>query len=164
MCIRDRLWTGLYPSEIAFGPEYLWPALLEENDTTAELLSRAGYQTSVVMATDYFERVVGFFQGYDEVLQADEHDPPRDWAVNAALPRIRRLAASGAPWLSWVHLYNCHGPYLQDGVPSAFGPEQIDLYDTEIGLAGVQVRRLLDELERLGVAERTIVVLSLIHI
>lgn len=157
------LWTGLYPSEIAFGPEYLWPALLEENDTTAELLSRAGYQTSVVMATDYFERVVGFFQGYDDVLQADEPDPPRDWAVSQALPRIRRLAATGAPFLSWVHLYNCHAPYLQDGVPSVFGPEPIDLYDTEIGLAGRQVQRLLDLLDELGIAERTIVVLASDH-
>jgi hypothetical protein len=116
-----------------------------------------------VMATDYFERVVGFFQGNEEVLQADEPDPPRRWAVDEALPRIQRLVATGSPWLSWVHLYNCHAPYLQDGVPSVFGPEQIDLYDTEIGLAGLEVQRLLDELDRLGVADRTIVVLASDH-
>lgn len=157
------MWTGLYASEIAFGPEYLWPSVLPENVTAAEVLRDHGYATQAVVATDYFERVDGFFQGFDEFVQHGEPDPPRDWAVNEALPRLRRLAGTGQPFLLWVHLYNCHAPYLEDGAPSRFGGEPADLYDTEIGLAGAQLERLLDELERLGASEHTVVVLASDH-
>ena len=157
------MWTGLYASEIAFGPEYMWPALLDSNHTVPELLRGRGYETSVVVATDYFERVEGFFQGFDEILQSETPDPPRNWAVDQALPRMRRMNASGSPWLMWVHLFNCHQPYLEDGTPSRFGPQLIDQYDAEIGLAGEQVHRLLDALDQLGVTEETIVVLASDH-
>jgi len=157
------MWTGLYASEIAFGPEYLWPALLPENHTGAELLKAQGYATSAVVATDYFERVHGFFQGFDEVLQAETPDPPRRWAVDEALPRMRALCAGDAPWLMWVHLFNVHAPYLQDGVPSRYGGEEADRYDTEIGFAGLEVQRLLDGLQEFGVDERTVVVLASDH-
>ncbi|MDQ3034899.1 MAG: sulfatase-like hydrolase/transferase [Myxococcota bacterium] len=158
------MWTGNFASEIAFGPEYLWPALLPENVTAAELMrDRAGYETSVIMATDYFRRIDGFFQGFDAVTQFEIPDPPRDRAVNLALPELRRLASQPAPWLLWVHLYNVHVPYLQDGVPSPYGTEQVDLYDTEIGFADEQFQRLIDALEELGVTERTVVVLASDH-
>lgn len=158
------MWSGNYPSEIAYGPEYLWPSLLPENVMAPELLrDRAGYQTSVVMATDYFERMDDFFQGFETVDQFDVPDPPRDRAVNEALPELRRLASSGSPWLLWVHLYNCHVPYLQDGIPSRYGEEQVDLYDTEIGFADQQLQRLLDALDELGLGESTVVVLASDH-
>lgn len=158
------MWIGNYASEIAFGPEYLWPALLPENASAAELLrDRGGYATSAIMATDYFRRIDGMFQGFEQVTQFEVPDPPRDRAVNQALPELRRLVAAGAPWLLWVHLYNCHVPYLQDGVPSRWGREQVDLYDTEIGFADTQFQRLLDALEELGVEERTVVVLASDH-
>jgi arylsulfatase A-like enzyme len=157
------MWTGLYASEIAFGPEYLWPALLPENHTGAELLRGQGYASSVVIATDYFERVHGFFQGFDDVLQAETPDPPRRWAVDEALPRMRRLASGDAPWLMWVHLFNVHAPYLQDGVASRYGGEEVDRYDTEIGYAGLEVQRLLDTLVEMGIEERTVVVLASDH-
>ncbi|AKF05892.1 sulfatase-like hydrolase/transferase [Sandaracinus amylolyticus] len=158
------MWTGNYASEVAYGPEYLWPSLLQENVTAPELLrDRAGYETSVIMATDYFERMTDFFQGFEQVTQFEMPDPPRERAVNEALPEMRRLAASGQPWLLWVHLYNCHVPYLQDGVESQFGSEQVDLYDTEITLADRQFQRLLDALDELGLRDRTVVVLASDH-
>lgn len=158
------MWTGHYPSEIAFGPEYLWPALLPENVTVAELLrDRAGYQTSAIMATDYFRRVEGFFQGFEAVTQFEIPDPPRDRAVNLGLRELRRLASSSAPWLLWIHLYNCHVPYLQDGVPSRYGNEEVDRYDTEIHFADEQFQRLLDALDEAGLTDRTVVVLASDH-
>lgn len=158
------MWTGNFPSEIAYGPQYLWPSLLPENVTASELIrDRAGYQTSVIMATNYFERMSDFFQGFERVTQFEVPDPPRDRAVNQALPELQRLAGSDSPWLLWVHLYNCHVPYLQDGVPSQFGSEQADHYDTEIIFADQQFQRLLDGLEELGLRDRTVVVLASDH-
>jgi arylsulfatase A-like enzyme len=157
------MWIGRYASEIAFGPEYLWPSLLPENPTLPELLASRGYRTSAVVATNYFERVSGFLQGFEDALEADAYVPPRAWGVDRGLERLERLSGSGQPWLLWVHLFNCHQPYLEDGAPSRFGPEQVDFYDTEIGLAGRQVQRLLDALEQRDLADSTVVVLASDH-
>jgi arylsulfatase A-like enzyme len=162
------MWTGLYPSEIAWGPEYLWPSVLPENETVAEILHRSGYRSGAVMATNYFQRVEGFFQGFDTVSQFEVYDPPRDRAMNEALPLLEGLAAQslapgGSPFLLWVHLFNVHAPYLQDGVASAYGSAEIDHYDTEIGLADAQFQRILDAIDASGIAERTVVVLASDH-
>lgn len=157
------MWIGRYASELAYGPEYLWPALLPENHTLAELLSRNGYRTGAVIATNYFERVSGFLQGFDEAHQSDAYVPPRTWGVDRGLEILSRLSGSEQPWLLWVHLFNCHQPYLEDGTPSRFGPEPIDFYDTEIGLAGLEVQRLLDALEARGLSSSTVVVLASDH-
>ena len=157
------MWTGLYPSEIAWGPEYLWPSLLPSNDTVPEILASHGYRTAAIMATNYFQRVEGFFQGFDTVRQFEIYDPPRARAVDEALPILDELAHSGQPFLLWVHLFNCHAPYLQDGEPSLFGSEQVDLYDTEITFADTQFQRVLDAIETQGIADRTIVVLASDH-
>jgi arylsulfatase A-like enzyme len=157
------MWSGLYPSEIAWGPEYLWPALMPTNDTVAEIITAHGYRTSAIMATNYFQRVEGFFQGFETVNQIELYDPPRGRAVDDALPVLDSLAASGQPFLLWVHLFNCHAPYLQDGVASLFGSEQVDLYDTEITFADAQFQRVLDAIDAHGLAERTVVVLASDH-
>ncbi|MFO0682529.1 MAG: sulfatase-like hydrolase/transferase [Sandaracinus sp.] len=157
------MWTGLYPSEIAWGPEYLWPALLPGNRTVAEILGAHGYRTAAVMATNYFQRMEGFFQGFDTVDQFEIYDPPRPRGVDEALPILETLSTSGQPFLLWVHLFNCHAPFLQDGVPSRYGDEEVDRYDTEIGFADAQFQRLLDAIDDRGIAERTVVVLASDH-
>lgn len=158
------MWTGLYPSEIAWGPEYLWPSLMPVNQTVAEILGGIGYRSAAVMATNYFQRVDGFFQGFDTVRQFEIYDPPRERAVDEALPILTELVGTGAPFLLWIHLFNCHAPYLQDGVPALFGSgAEIDRYDTEITLADAQFQRVLDALDASGIAERTVVVLASDH-
>lgn len=157
------MWIGLYPSEIAWGPEYLWPSVMPVNQTVAEILEARGYRTAAVMATNYFQRVQGFFQGFRTARQFEIYDPPRDRAVNEALPILTELGATGEPFLLWVHLFNCHAPYLQDGVPSTFGGEEMDRYDTEIAYADEQFQRVLDAIDAQGLSERTVVVLASDH-
>ncbi len=157
------MWTGLYPSEIAWGSEFLWPALLPGNRTVAEILGAHGYRTAAVMATNYFQRMEGFFQGFDTVDQFEIYDPPRTRGVDETLPILDTLVTSGQPFLLWVHLFNCHAPFLQDGVPSRFGDEEVDRYDTEIGFADGQFERLLAAIDDHGIGERTVVVLASDH-
>ncbi len=157
------MWTGLYASEIAWGPEYLWPSVMPMNESAAEIVQATGYRTAVVMATNYFQRVEGFFQGFDTVRQFEIYDPPRERAVDEALPILTELAGTGQPFLLWIHLFNCHAPYLQDGVPSVFGDQEIDRYDTEITLADAQFQRILDAIDAQGIAGRTVVVLASDH-
>ena len=155
--------TGVYPSQVAYGPEYLWPTLMEENATLAESLSDAGYQTSVVMGTDYFERVDGFYQGFDEVTESPAYRPRRDWPVTRGLAQLDRLASTSQPFFLWVHLFNVHEEYLWDDTPSRFGDQPIDEYDTEIALADEQVARVLDALEQHGLTGQTVVVVASDH-
>lgn len=155
--------TGFYPSEIAYGPEYLWPTLLPSNQTLAEEFKRAGYGTLAVMGTDYFSRAGGMFQGFDNDVQAPVYKPARDWAMNELIHGVERLNAEGRPWFVWAHLYNVHEQYLLDRTPSKFGNELIDKYDTEITFADEQFQRLLDTLSRLHIDDKTIVVLAADH-
>lgn len=157
------MFTGLYPSQIAYGNEYLYPGLLRENTTLAEVLKENGWQTAVTMGTDYFHRVNGFYQGFDDVEEVMIYKPPRDQTVDRALVQLDRLTASGEPFFQWVHLFHVHAPYLSPPYPSRYGEEHVDKYDTEVGLADAEVQRLLSALEQRGVDERTVVILASDH-
>lgn len=157
------LMTGRYPSFIEYGPESVYPTLKEENVTWPELLKAEGYDTSVVMGTDFFQRVKGFFQGFDWIVQDYRYRPPRDVAVNVALERLKHIVHRGRPWFLWVHQFNVHAPYLWDGTPSKFGPDLRDHYDTEITFADRQFQRLLATLLKYGLQKNTIVVLASDH-
>ena len=155
------MFMGVYPSQIAYGSEYLYPGVRPENDLLAEVAKRSGYGTRACIGTDYFHRVRDFFQGFDEVEQP--RDPARDFPVDCALRSLERLEGEGRPFFLWVHLFNVHLPYLPDGVPSRFGDRPMDHYDTEITLADREVRRMLQALDARGLSGRTLVVLASDH-
>ncbi len=155
--------TGFAPSQIAYGDEYLYPALLPENQTIAEALTTRGWATTAVMGTDYFDRTGGFFQGFADLHQVPIYKPPRARTVDDALPRLRTLAAGGKPWFLWVHLFNVHEEYLWDRAPSRFGTAPVDAYDTEITHADAEVQRLLTELTTLGLDAKTVVAIASDH-
>ncbi|MGF1466289.1 MAG: sulfatase-like hydrolase/transferase [Sandaracinaceae bacterium] len=155
--------TGRYPSQIAFGPEYLYPTVLPVNETLPEVLRRRGYATAVTMGTGYFTRVGSFFQGFDDVQEIAEYKPERTRTMDRSLAQLRRLSEQGRPFFQWIHLFNVHQPYLRPPAASRFGPEPIDAYDTEIALADAQFRRLLDALGELGLEDRTVVILASDH-
>jgi len=157
------MFTGMYPSQIAFGDEYLFPALKQENVTLAEILSQHGYVTAVTMGTDYFSRTAGFLQGFEIVNQIPIYKPPRERPVDDALAQLDELARRPQPFFQWVHLFNVHEEYLWDRRPSRFGDNPVGRYDTEIALADAQVARLLERLEERGLADRTVVILFSDH-
>jgi arylsulfatase A-like enzyme len=157
------LLTGFYASQVAYGPEYLFPTLLDENVTVAEALRDHGYRTGAVMGSDYFKRARDFFQGFDTVYQDPDWKPPRNRPVDRALPELRAMAADPKPFFLWVHLMNVHANYLPDGHASRYGEELVDLYDEEIRLADDEVGRLLDALEELGIEDETVVALASDH-
>lgn len=154
---------GNYASEIARGDQSFWPEILPENTTFAEALGGAGYRTEAYIGTNYFTRLRGFYQGFDEVRESSQLRSPRREPADQSIAALTRLAQSERPFLVWTHLMNVHQPYLEDGVPSRFGASPIDRYDTEVALADQQVGRLLDALDELGLADRTAVILASDH-
>lgn len=157
------IWIGAYPSQIAFGPEHLWPTLLPENVTAVELLSQHGYQTAASIGTNYFSNMPNFFQGFGQVVESRSYKPSRSEATTRAIGLLDKLVAKNRPWLMWVHLFNVHEPYLHDGTTSKFGEGRTGAYDTEVSLADAQVARLLAWLKERGVADQTVVVLASDH-
>lgn len=155
--------TGEYPSEIARGDQSFWPEILPENTTFAEVLRAAGYRTEAYIGTNYFARLRGFYQGFDEVRESAVLRSPRREPVDQTIEALQRLRAGDQPFLVWTHLMNVHQPYLEDGAPSRYGERPIDRYDTEIHLADREVGRLLDALDALGLSERTAVILASDH-
>jgi arylsulfatase A-like enzyme len=155
--------TGFAPSQIEFGDEYIYASVLPSNQTLAETLAARGYATAVTMGTDYFDRTGGFFQGFADANQIPIYKPPRSRPMDDAIPQLQRLANGPQPWFQWVHLFNVHEEYLWDRVPSRFGQTSMDKYDSEIRFADTEVQRLLAELTRLGLDERTVVVIGSDH-
>lgn len=157
------MWTGTHPSQVAFGGEFLFPSILPQNTTLAEALKMRGYRTGVTMGTDYFRRVGGFYQGFDDVEELDVYKPVRSVAADRAIVQLARLAQTGQPFFQWVHLFHVHLPYLRPPHPSRFGPRAIDAYDTEILLADEQFQRVLEAITAHGLDQSTIVVLASDH-
>lgn len=157
------MFTGLYPSQIGYGDEYLYPAILAENTTLAEVLQEHGWKTGVTMGTEYFHRVRGFYQGFEEVDEILQYKPPREQTVDRALAQLERLAGSGQPFFQWIHLFHVHRPYLDPAYPSRYGRESVDAYDTEVHLADEQFQRVLAALAQHGIDDDTIVILASDH-
>lgn len=155
--------TGFYPSQLAYGPEFLYPSFLEENRTVAEELRDGGYRTHAIMGTHYFEPVRGFFQGFEHHQEQDTWRARPASTVDLTLAQLEALQSDERPWLLWTHLMNVHAPYLEGGPRSQFGSGDIAAYDTEIQIADRQFGRLLAKLEALGVADDTVVVLVSDH-
>lgn len=159
------LFTGFEPTRIAFGDEYLWVSLKPENQTLAEELDAHGYRTIAFVATNYFDRSNGFFQGFEEQTRATEMWPlDHAWAVDRAVTRLDELASSEEPWFMWVHQFNVHLPYMaQADQASRFGTQPMDRYDTAITRADEDFAKLLEALRRNGLDDDTVVIVASDH-
>ena len=147
-------------------------ALGDDAVTLAERLKAAGYSTHAAVSALVLNRRYNLAQGfdsYDDDLWAE--DAPRLFMIRDR--RAARTAERVAGWLEtwwetkprrpffvWTHFYDPHQPYeplVEDRALSPTG------YDAEIAAADRGVGRLLDELERLGVLDDTLVVLTADH-
>ncbi|MFO0646202.1 MAG: sulfatase-like hydrolase/transferase [Polyangiales bacterium] len=137
------LWTGRYPSRVAWGPDVSRPSLLARNTTLAETLGDHGYRTAAFTDTDYFEDVPGLLQGFGEQVRGDRFKGDGDRAVEAATAWMRRRSDEGADIFAWVHLLEPHWPYRDRTAPRDFGHENVDLYDEEVAGADALFGRLL---------------------
>lgn len=155
--------TGYYPSQIARGTQYFYPAVLPQNTTIAESLQAAGYSTVAIASTHFFSRVEGYFQGFQTVDQVAEFHSTREWPIDSAINHIDRLREGTAPFFVWVHLFNVHADYLGDNHSSMFGPSLMDKYDTEVALMDQEVGRLLRAITERGLDATTAVVFTADH-
>ncbi|MET0555494.1 MAG: sulfatase-like hydrolase/transferase [Vicinamibacteria bacterium] len=136
--------------------------------TLAERLSAAGYDSAAFVAAHVLNRVFGLDRGFavydDGPAEAEGGDgffhgvADARGRVDAALEWLRRPRPGR--FFLWVHLYDVHAPHV---APEGFGARFADVYDGEVAYVDSQVARLLRALDTMGVAGRTLVVVTADH-
>ncbi len=150
--------------------------LAATHPTVARLLKAAGYDTAAFVGAFVLDHRFGLAQGFDSYDDQIPRDPnaterleaerPASAVVDRVIAWLDRRNPPGPPALPaqparpffvWVHLYDPHAPY---DPPKEFLPPGRSPYDGEIAYADSQLARLLDQLRKRQLLDRTIVVVA----
>ncbi|HEY4596087.1 MAG TPA: sulfatase-like hydrolase/transferase, partial [Thermoanaerobaculia bacterium] len=171
---HSTILTGLYPPAHGVRDNGTY-ALGDDAVTLAERLKARGYRTQAIVSALVLNRRYGLaqgFDGYDDDLWSEEEAklfmirsrPGPKTATRAAawLDRWARESPpkTRKPFFLWMHLFDAHQPYRLTGAERVLAPSA---YDAEIGVLDRSVGRVLDELEKLGVLDDTLVIVTADH-
>lgn len=167
--------------------------LAPENTTLAEIFLEAGYTTHAEVATIILDPQFGLNQGFEvyngvppvqepgvaggkRVIDAEDSAPETDPVdeqlgqlktdrlavsiTDAAIEKLRTLKTSDKPFFMFLHYYDPHWP---QEAPEEFAKQFVDPYLAEIAYFDFHFGRLIDEVDRLGLAEKTLIILVSDH-
>lgn len=170
-CSMASLWTGLYPNRT--GVLYAQHAIPESAVLPAEIFRDAGYRTAGIWRNGWIAPNFGFNQGF-EIYHSPGAFMPQ--SVQAANPE--KIAAGDGdlirsatvflrthahePWLLYLHMMDVH-QYSYDEASAIFGSSYSDSYDNSILWTDTLIGHLIAELDRLGLRDKTLVVLAADH-
>jgi arylsulfatase A-like enzyme/cytochrome c-type biogenesis protein CcmH/NrfG len=130
--------------------------------TLAELLKKAGYSTGGAISAGVLGSESGISRGFDfyeERVQAlrpvtmlDFVERPGNETAGLLLGWIRQNA--GRPFFAFLHTYEPHAPYE---APEPFRSQYADPYDAEVAASDAVVGAFLDELKKMGIYDRALV-------
>jgi arylsulfatase A-like enzyme len=142
---------------------------------------RFGFDQGFDAYDDRFERATSTYteKFWEGQAVRDAFDRRGNATTDRAL-RWLEANAGRAPLFAWVHYFDPHAPYVPpEGFAGRFEPAPVDgglvppagrelardvaRYDEEIAFADAELGRLLDALERLGLAANTIVAVTADH-
>jgi arylsulfatase A-like enzyme len=158
--------------------------------TLAEILKTAGYETLAAVSARHLNPGVSRFdQGFDAFLDCEPVELTAGRRNEAFLHRLRQIA--DRPFFAWVHYFDPHGDYappppydtrypvtdrfpeipyrksmdveVRDPSQSVDPDRKIALYKGEISYLDAEIGEVLAALERLKIADRTLVVLVADH-
>ena len=129
--------------------------------TLATELAGAGYRTGAFIGAFVLDHRYGLDRGFGSY----DDDIPRDTAAGLDARRPGRVVVdrtlewldrdASKPFFAWVHLYDAHAPYAP---PEPFATRfAARPYDGGIAEVDVQAGRLFVELDKRGLASRTVV-------
>jgi arylsulfatase A-like enzyme/Tfp pilus assembly protein PilF len=167
------IFTGLYPAEHGIR-DNVSPALEASVPTLGRLLKDAGFRTAGFVSSIVVSSQSGLSRGFD--LYSDTFDVGRDDArfLNTIQKRGDGPTAEAIAWLEarraeaqpqrlfvWLHLYDPHDPYEP---PEPYAARYADRpYDGEVAWSDELVGRLDGALERLGLRNDTLLVVTSDH-
>ncbi|MEM6795572.1 MAG: sulfatase, partial [Acidobacteriota bacterium] len=171
---HSSLFTGTYP--MAHGVRENGSFRLAESRTTlAEVLGGAGFATGAAVGSFPLTRGFGIEQGFgffdDNITAARRNiegkvtsdidslyfdERPSQHVNDAILPFLEKQA--GGRFFAWLHYWDPHQPLIP--APPFDQLFAHDLYQGEIAQADQSLGQILAELERLGVLEKTLIVMA----
>ncbi|HEV7517641.1 MAG TPA: sulfatase-like hydrolase/transferase [Thermoanaerobaculia bacterium] len=161
--------TGLLPTQHGVRDNVGYPLDGDRYPTLARLLKAAGYETGGAVSTYVLRHTTGIAAGFDsyedsiEVQGGERLDDVQRAGGETArrgLDWIRGRAA-GKPFFFFLHLYEPHTPYTP---PEPWKSRYRDHpYDGEIATADAIVGNFLDELKKLAIYDRAVVLLLSDH-
>lgn len=184
------IFTGRYPQE--HGAVSLLGRLRQEEICLAEVLANAGYATGAVVTHVYVDREHGFAQGFDSFDQqysVGHHAITSRGVTDEGIKFIEERSSD--PFFLFLHYFDPHYEYRDhpdetyadayEGwlllEPNAINNLRrkrhllaqddiqylVDLYDEEIAYTDREIGRLMQRVERLGLAENTLIVVVADH-
>jgi arylsulfatase A-like enzyme len=146
--------------------------------TLPELFRSAGYATGAVISASWIAPYLGFRRGVDAFAEYDPPVAPPPYGVpceafTKALEWMR--LNRDRPFFLFAHDFQVHRPYvapppyasLFGTPPDEAGPVESEFhrfrYEQEVRYADDQIRAFLEGLDALGLADRTLVVLTADH-
>ncbi|MDA8019259.1 MAG: sulfatase-like hydrolase/transferase [Thermoanaerobaculia bacterium] len=154
--------TGALPTEHGVRDNVGYPLRSDEFHYLPRLLREAGYRTAGAVSTFLLAGDAGFgdgFELYDDQIARDlerslaASQRSGDETLDRLLPWLAE--AHDEPFFLFFHLYEPHTPY---DPPEPFASRYDDPYAGEVAHADAIVGRLLAELDRLGVYDRSLIV------
>lgn len=177
---------GKHYTEIQRGMGH-WPKISSKEKNFGAYLQEAGYHTGAVHSIHYFRDRYNMHGGWDHwdnsclqwrnrvknpkwkhlpYRKCEWAYPTADYITDRTLVHAdeAKLAQGQKPWLLWAYYSDPHAPYLKHkGKTPEFGGWYSDRYDREIWFADFHIGRLLDGLEKRGMLDNTIVVMTSDH-
>ncbi|MBN2372423.1 tetratricopeptide repeat protein [bacterium] len=160
--------TGLYPAQHGVRNNGNF-SLAGQAVTLAEIMKGYGYQTGACVGSFVLDSVFGLDQGFD--YYDDNFNPGKKRA--SALHNERKAAdvnRAALHWLQknkdnrfflWLHYYDPHSPYFP---PVSFAFDYKDcLYDGEIAYVDYCLGELFDQIEQMGLKDKTVIVFTADH-
>ena len=163
--------TGLYPFQHGIRDNFA-PPLAPEHRTLAEIVKGQGYRTGGFVGSFIVNTQSGLGRGFDEFDDSFEkgakgtafftdYQRRAEQVEEQAGPWIEQAARAGTPFFAWVHFYDPHSPYAP---PQPYLTRYAQhLYEGEVAYTDEILGRLLSRLDRLGVRDRTLVVVTSDH-
>ena len=172
-CSMASLWTGLYP--VRTGVLRYQHATAPEAQMPAEILRQAGLRTAGIWRNGWVAPNFGFAQGFELYYRPPPGKVPatarreNPWiqlegsdadVIDSAKEFLHTYGRER--WFLYVHLMDVH-QYVYDEETALFGTQMSDIYDNSIRRIDKLVEGLIGNLDKRGLLEKTLVVLSSDH-
>ncbi len=151
--------TSRYPLEHGV-TQHARSFLRSENETLAEVLREAGYQTAAFVSNpvlDHRKRLGQGFDHWDQEMNRQEFNR-RGYVerhaidtTSAVLTWLRQEAE--APWFVWVHFQDPHGPYAPPGAPpgrNRLKTITLPILDNDSGRGGIPAYQVMPNVTSLA--------------
>jgi arylsulfatase A-like enzyme/Flp pilus assembly protein TadD len=158
--------TGIYPYTHGIRHNGKF-RLLPEATSLAEVLRDRGYHTAAFIGSYVLDAKYGLAQGFD---MYDDEMPGKTYPGTALfMDRKAReitgralewLAGAKSPFFLWLHYFDPHKPYSP---PAEYEGISSEPYDGEVAYVDAEIRRILGEISRKGLAGETFIILTSDH-